>query len=109
MATRSIGFSFPYAREIADGDEDVPPYSWGEAVLAVTYRGLCDGCTKTHGNTILAGCPLQLQLWSYKRLAVGRSIVSHEPYHEAMYGDEEDDMPTMGTLRNWRQVRSQQI
>ena len=20
----------PYAREIADGDEDVPPYSWGE-------------------------------------------------------------------------------
>ena len=34
----------PYAREIADGDEDVPPYSWGEAVLAATYRGLCDGC-----------------------------------------------------------------
>ena len=37
----------PYAREIADGDEDVPPYSWGEAVLAATYRGLCDGCMKT--------------------------------------------------------------
>ena len=33
----------PYAREIADGDEDVPPNSWGEAVLAATYRGLCDG------------------------------------------------------------------
>ena len=30
----------PYAREIADGDEDIPPYSWGEAVLAATYRGL---------------------------------------------------------------------
>ena len=44
--------------------------------------------------------PLLLQLWSYKRLAVGRSIVSHEPYHEAMYGDEEDDRPTMGTLCN---------
>ena len=99
----------PYAREIADGDEDVPPYSWGEVVLAATYRGLYDGCMKTHGNTILAGCPLQLQLWSYKRLAVGRSIVSHEPYHEAMYGDEEDDRPTMGTLWIWRQVRSQQI
>ena len=26
------------------------------AVLAVTYRGLCDGCMKTHGNAILAGC-----------------------------------------------------
>ena len=42
-----------YAREIADGDEDVPPYSWGEAVLAATYRGLCDGCMKTLGNAIL--------------------------------------------------------
>ena len=27
----------PYAREIADGDEDVPAYSWGEVVLAATY------------------------------------------------------------------------
>ena len=27
------------------------------AVLAVTYRGLCDGCMKTHGNAILAGVP----------------------------------------------------
>ena len=26
----------PYAREIADGDKDVLPYSWGEAVLAAT-------------------------------------------------------------------------
>ena len=31
----------PYAREIVDGDE---------------------GCMKTHGNAILAGCPLLLQL-----------------------------------------------
>ena len=99
----------PYAREIADGDEDVPPYSWGSAVLAATYRGLCDGCMKTHGNAILAGCPLLLQLWPYERLAVGRPIVSHAPYHEAMYGDEEDDRPTMGTLWIWRQVHSQQI
>ena len=50
----------PYAREIADGDEDVPAYSWGEAVLAATYRRLCDGCMKTHGNAILSGCPLLL-------------------------------------------------
>ena len=91
--------------QIAGG---VPPYSWGEAVLAVTYRGLCDGCRKTHGNAILAGCPLLLQFWSYERLAVGRPIVSYKHYHESMYGDEED-VPTMGTLWNWRQVRSQQI
>jgi len=99
----------PYAREIADGDEDVPPYSWGEAVLAATYCGLCDGCMKTHGNAILSGCPLLLQLWSYERLAVGRPFVSHEPYHGGMYGDEEDERPTMGTIWIWRQVRSQQI
>ena len=74
----------PYAREIADGDEDVPHYNWGEAVLA--------------------GCPLLLQLWSYERLAVGRPIVSHEPYHGGMYGDEEDEKPTMGTIWIWRQV-----
>ena len=42
-----------YAWEIVDGYEDV---------LAATYRGLCDGCMKTHGNAILAGCPLLLQL-----------------------------------------------
>ena len=71
----------PYAREIADGDEDVPPYSWGEAVLAATYRGLCDGCMKTHGNAILSGCPLLLQLWSYERLAVGRPFVQYEDSH----------------------------
>ena len=66
----------PYAQETADGDEDVSPYSWGEAVLAATYRGLCDGCMKTHGNAILSGCPLLLQLWSYERLAVGRPLVA---------------------------------
>ena len=46
-----------------------------------TNRGLCDGCMKKHGNAILAGCPLLLQLWSYERLAVGRPMVSHEHYH----------------------------
>ena len=88
----------PYAREIADAVEDIPPYSWGSAVLAATYRGLCDGYRKTQRDAILSGCPLLPQLWSYERLAVGRPIDSHEPYHEAMYGDEEDDRPTMGTL-----------
>ena len=53
----------PYARDIADADEDVPPYSWGLAVLAATYRELCDGCRKTRGDAILSGCPLLLQLW----------------------------------------------
>ena len=34
----------------------------------------------------------------YERLAVGRPFVSHEPYHGGMYGDEEDERPTMGTI-----------
>ena len=42
----------------------------------------------------------------YERLAVGRPMVSHEPYHGGMYGEEEDERPTMGTIWIWRQVRS---
>ena len=88
-------------------DKDVAPYSWVSAVLAATYRGLCDGCTKTDGEAILTGCPLVLQLWSYEGIAVGCPIISHEPYDEAMYGAHEDDRPTMGTVWCCRQVRWQ--
>ena len=32
----------PYAQKIADADEDaIPLYSWGSAIFACTYRGLC--------------------------------------------------------------------
>ncbi|XP_039787309.1 serine/threonine-protein phosphatase 7 long form homolog [Panicum virgatum] len=92
----------PYAREIADAEDDLPPYSWGSAILAATYRGLCDGCSKTDGEAIFSGCPLLLQLWSYERIAVGRPIVSQEPYHDILYGDDEEGWPIMGTLWNWR-------
>ena len=99
----------PYAREIADAEDDLPPYSWGSAVLAATYRGLYDGCSKTDGEPIFSGCPLLLQLWSYERIAVGRPIVSQEPYHDILYGDDEEGWPTMGTLWNWRQVHSRKL
>ncbi|WVZ67009.1 LOW QUALITY PROTEIN: hypothetical protein U9M48_016155 [Paspalum notatum var. saurae] len=63
----------PYAREIADADEDqVPTWSWGSAVLAATYRGLCDACIKDDDRA--------------------------RPYKLQYYGDLEDDRPTMGTL-----------
>ena len=91
----------PYAQEIADTEPggDVPVWSWGSAVLAATYHGLCEGCRKTEENGILAGCPLLLQLWAYERLAVGRPMVDLSPYEEGYYESRnEDEMPTMGTL-----------
>jgi hypothetical protein len=72
----------PYAQEIADTEpgHDVPVWSWGSVVLAVTYHGLCEACTKTEENAILSGCPLLLQLWSYERFAIGRPMVDLSPY-----------------------------
>ena len=96
----------PYAREIADAaEDDVPTWSWGSAVLATTYRGLRDACSKMNTNAVLTGCPLLLQLWAYERFAVGQPIVDHKPYEHDLYGEFEDDMPTMGTLWCGRQVR----
>ena len=95
-----------YAREIADAPKDeVPTWSWGSAVLAATYRGLCDACSKNKPDAILSGCPLLLQLWAYERFAVGRPVVDHSPYPLDLYGQFDDDRPTMGTLWCGRQVR----
>ena len=90
-----------YAREIADAPKDeVPTWSWGSAMLAATYRSLCDACSKTNANIVLTGYPLLLQLWAYERFAV-----DHKPYEHDLYGEFEDDRPTMGTLWCGRQVR----
>src|SRR5438128_12078836 len=41
----------PYAWEIADAaEDDIPMWSWGSAVLAAMYRGLCDTCSKMTAN-----------------------------------------------------------
>ncbi|XP_012700896.1 protein MAIN-LIKE 1-like [Setaria italica] len=40
----------PYARAIVETLNEVPQYSWGSAVLAATYRGLCTGCCKGFNN-----------------------------------------------------------
>ncbi|WVZ91999.1 hypothetical protein U9M48_038098 [Paspalum notatum var. saurae] len=69
-----------------------------EFVLAATYRGLCDACSKDESNARFQGCALLLQLWSYERLAVGRPIVDHRGYEAQYYGQHDDDGPTMGTL-----------
>ena len=91
----------PYAQEIADNEpgHDVPVWSWGSAILAEMYHGLCEGCTKTEENGVLKVCPLLLQLWAYERFAVGRPMVDLSPCEEGYYGNGNDDEnPTMGTL-----------
>jgi len=89
----------PYARAIAEAEDDeVPTWSWGSAVLAATYGGLCDACCKSDPQAVLTGCPLLLQLWAYERFAVGRPLVDMEPYEDHLYGDEDDERPTMATL-----------
>ena len=58
----------PYARAIAEAPlDDVPQYSWGSAVLAATYRGLCKVAS---AEPIFLGCLLLLQLWSYERFPI---------------------------------------
>nr|ABA91612.1 retrotransposon protein, putative, Ty3-gypsy subclass [Oryza sativa Japonica Group] len=70
-----------YARSIADAQpQDVPQWSWGSAVLAATYRALCEACTKTDAGAIIAGCPMLLQLWAAERFAIGRPVVDSAPY-----------------------------
>lgn len=94
------------AQQIADAPlEAMPQYSWASAVLAATYRGLCDACTKSDANAILTGCPLLLQLWSYTRFHVGRPKMDFTPFPESFYGETEDDGPTAGTVWCCRRVR----
>lgn len=98
----------PYAREIADAPlDDVPQFSWGSAVLAATYRGLCAGCTKVSSSEpILVGCPLLLQLWSYEHFPIGWLLINLGPYREVSPDHDDVDRPTMGSLWCLRKVRS---
>jgi hypothetical protein len=100
-------FLIPHARSIADATvEDMPQINWGVAVLAVTYRGMCTGCTKTGTQSILIGCPLLLHLWSYDRLPVGQPSVDRSPYHALEEGHDPADRPTMGSMWCHHQVRT---
>jgi hypothetical protein len=49
-------------QRIADAPlEQMPQISWGSAVLAATYGGLCSAVTRpTSREAILLGCPLLL-------------------------------------------------
>nr|ABG22596.1 Transposable element protein, putative, MuDR [Oryza sativa Japonica Group] len=95
-----------YARSIADAQpQDVPQWSWGSAVLAATYRALCEACTKTDAGAIIAGCPMLLQLWAAERFAIGRPVVDSAPYGVGRSAQWPEDGPTMGTYWCRRGVR----
>src|SRR3954469_17685091 len=59
----------PIAYEIAtaQGPHQIVQRSWGSAVLAATYRGMCRGSCLYSPNSALLGCPLFLQLWAWER------------------------------------------
>ena len=99
-------YLIPYARMIADAPlAEVPQISWGAAVLAATFRGLCMAVAKgSKDKGILLGCPLLLQLWSYERLPVGRPSVDRSPYHYLPAAHDDVDRPTMGSLWCLRKV-----
>ena len=90
------------AREIdARCPGDIVQRSFGSALLAATYKGLCNACTRKANKSALLGFSLLLQLWSYERFPIGRPCVSMEiPYGHAdmagIYGPDLGDFPTIG-------------
>nr|AAK92574.1 Hypothetical protein [Oryza sativa Japonica Group]AAP52960.1 calcineurin-like phosphoesterase family protein, putative [Oryza sativa Japonica Group] len=51
---------------------DLGRFSWGSAVLAWTYRQLCEACCRQALSSNMSGCVLLIQLWMGLRLPVGR-------------------------------------
>ncbi|KAM0857006.1 hypothetical protein ACQ4PT_048745 [Festuca glaucescens] len=98
----------PIAQEIADATSagDITPRSWGSAVLAATYRGMCNGCELSASGSGILGCPLLLQLWSWERFPIGRPDISGQhPYTLNDFDADRIDMPTIGTLWTSRRRR----
>jgi hypothetical protein len=98
----------PIALEIASAErpQDITQRSWGSAVLAATYRGLCNACQLVAPKSALLGCPLFLQLWSWERFSIGRPDVRVDegwPLHE-LFDADRIDMPTFGMVWTRRKV-----
>jgi hypothetical protein len=89
-----------WAQRIADAPlEQMPQISWGSAVLAATYRGLCSRVTRpTSREAILLGCPLLLQMWIHERFDIGWPRMDPSEYEAVADGTDPADLPTMGSL-----------
>ncbi|KAM0827547.1 hypothetical protein ACQ4PT_068134 [Festuca glaucescens] len=98
----------PIAQEIAEATEaeDITQRSWGSAVLAATYRGMCKGCLLTAPGSGIVGCPLLLQLWSWERFPIDCPEITGGswPANE-LYDADRIDMPTFGSLWTSRKRR----
>jgi hypothetical protein len=83
----------------------MPQISWGNAVLAATYRGLCSTVTRpTSREAILLGCPLLVQMWIHEWFDIGRQRTDLSKYEAAADGTDPADLPTMGSLWCLREV-----
>jgi hypothetical protein len=89
----------PWAQRIADAPLDqMSQISWGSAVLAATYRGLCSAVTRPASReAILLGCPLLLQMWIHERFDIGRPRTDLLEYEAAADGTDPVDLPTIGS------------
>jgi hypothetical protein len=96
----------PWAQRIGDAPlEQMPQISWGIAVLAATYRGLCSAMTRPASReAILLGCPLLLQMWIHERFDISRPRTDLSEYEAAADGTDPADLPTMGSLWCLRKV-----
>jgi hypothetical protein len=96
----------PWAQRILDAPlEQMPQISWGSAVLAATYKGLCSAVTRpTSREVILLGCPLPRQMWIHERLYIGRPRTDLSEYEAAADGTDPADLRTMGSLWCLRKV-----
>nr|AAT73690.1 hypothetical protein [Oryza sativa Japonica Group] len=98
-----------FAEQIAELPiAEIPQYSWGSAVLAATYAGLCDACVRNSKQSSLPGCPLLLMLWAHERFDIGRpQLDSYANYGlREMYRsgvDDINDRPTMESLWTHRE------
>jgi hypothetical protein len=90
----------PWAQRIADAPlEQMPQTSWGNAVLAATYRELCSAVTRSASRkAILLGCPLLLQMWIHERFDIGRPRTDLSEYEAVADDTDPVDLPTMGSL-----------
>jgi hypothetical protein len=96
----------PWSQRITDSPfEQMPQISWGIAVLAATYWGLCSAVTRsTSREAILLGCPLLLQMWIHERFDISRPRTDLLEYEAAADGTDPADLPTMGSLWCLRKV-----